>query len=199
MTQVKLTKSATALLSEILEATAINGNGFVVLGATATKSLQDAAFIEVNEGMTNDKGEVAARITDAGRAALAGGSAATSTPVKEKRVFAIEDDVPLVEKVRAPVGEQYPFSDLAIGQSFFVADSEVASGNAFKTLNSTVSTANKRYAVPTGEMRQHRRNASKEVPVMKQERQFELRHFVRNEGTADEQKGARVYRVAVEA
>lgn len=197
MSQVKLTKSATALLSEILTATNDNGNGFVVLNAAATKALQDSGLIEVNEGVTNDKGEVGARITDAGRAQLE--TAPKTEPAKVKRSFAIESDIPLVEKARAPVGEQYPFSELQVGQSFFVADADVSSGNAFKTLNSTVSTANKRYAVDTGEVRPHRRNASKTVPVLKQERQFELRHFVQFEGTENEQKGARVYRVPVEA
>lgn len=52
----------------------------------------------------------------------------------------------------APV--KYPFDTLEIGQFFFVPNSEVAKGDAFKTLGSAVGSANQRYSEGTGEFEQ---------------------------------------------
>lgn len=208
-----LTKSALAMLVAIGVASSSEaGCDFVVLKAPATVSLLEGVgtgpLIEVNEAMSNEKGEVAARITDAGRALVAGGADASGTaegegalnaapaaaaPVAVKKTFVIETDVPLVEKTRQPPAEQYPFDALPVGGSFFVANDDVKSGNAYKTLNSTVNTANERYSKGTGKFRPHLRNPAKEVEIKIAERKFELRHFVQADGT----KGARVYRVEV--
>lgn len=211
---MSLTKSALALLASIASATDATGNGWVVLKAPATVGLlspaDGVALIEVNEAMTNDQKEVAARVTDAGRAALAGPATAETgvadagkevapaAPKAVKKTFAIESDIPLVEKTRQPPAEQYPFDALQVGQSFFVADSDVKSGNAYKTLNSTVNTANDRYSKETGETRPHLRNPARQVAVKIAERKFELRHFVNTDEEGNEVKGARVYRVALD-
>lgn len=216
---MSLNKSQLSLLSEVLTATNSAGNGWVVANAPATKALIDAGYIEVNHEMLQGN-EVAARVTEAGRQYAAtgqesgnsadagqasdgfggGASAGSSAPASkpERKSFAIET-VPLVERTRQPTTEQYPFAALEVGQSFFVADSDVKSRNAFKTLNSTVTTANNRYSVETGETRPHRRDASKTVAVRKQERKFELRHFTNKDEAGNDVKGARVYRVEVPA
>jgi hypothetical protein len=205
-----LTKSAIALLATIAAASDTEaGCGWVVLSAPATKSLIEGAYIEVNEAMTNDQKETAARVTEAGRAMVAAststvegagvaeGGAAVAPAAKPaaRKTFAIESDIPLVEKTRQPPAEQYPFAELEIGQSFFVANDDVKSNNAVKTLGSTVNTANDRYSEGTGQYRPHLRNPAKQVEIKRQLRQFELRAFTLADGT----KGARVYRVEVAA
>jgi hypothetical protein len=94
----------------------------------------------------------------------------------------------------------YPFDQLEVGQSFFVADSDkpitakdgTVTHDAFKGLSSTISGANARYAVETGEkvIATKGRNAGKEVAVVKQERKFEQRRVTEN-GVG----GTRVWRV----
>lgn len=46
---------------------------------------------------------------------------------------------------------KYPFDTMEAGQFFFVADSAVSSGDAHKTMNSAVGSANQRYSVDTAE------------------------------------------------
>lgn len=206
---MKLTKSSISLLSEIITATDSDGSGFVVMTAPATKQLIDAGFIETNAEITNERGETAARVSEKGRhyattgegletgnAGEGNSTSGDTAPAPRRRSFAIDDNVPLVEKVRAPVAEMYPFGKLEIGQSFFVADDEVKGGSAYKTLSSTVTTANKKYSEETGEFRQHRRDHAKQVAVVRQLRQFELRYFTA-EIDGVEVPGARVYRVQV--
>lgn len=204
-----VSKAALGLLAAVIAATDANGNGFVAAQYAAPKELIAAGLIEVNSEIKNEAGEIAARVTDAGRKFAADGvlpedgtvtDGSTTTGTSEAkpatRTYSIDDNVPLPEKERRTVqrNEQYPFSQLAVGQSFFVADSEVKSGNAAKSLASTVSTANQRYSVETGEMRPHKRNPEKQVPVRRQERKFEIREM-ENNGV----KGARIFRVEVTA
>lgn len=202
-----LNKSAVALLAEIFAATDAAGNGWVVLSAPATKALIEGGYIEVKEDLTNENGEVAARVTDAGRAYAANGQASSdsaslesgsTTEVADAKPrktgsFVIEDDVPMPPRSRAVGATLYPFEDLEVGKSFFVADTDVASGDAFKSLASTITTANGKYAeVVPGEFRPHKRDASKQVPVTRQTRKFEQRRMDK-----DGVKGTRVFRVEV--
>jgi len=212
---VTLNKSAIQLLALILTATDTSGNGFVVPGAPATKALIEAGFIEVNDSIKGGEGgnEVAARITDAGReyaksgpqdeAGLSGevitgngagdtGAAGNVATPRKRPTFEIEA-VPMVAPTRATAPALYPFDELEVGQSFFLADKDTKAGNAYKTLGTSVNGANKRHSEPTGEKRPHRRDASKMVDVVRPLRKFELRHFTQADGTT----GARVYRVEV--
>lgn len=86
----------------------------------------------------------------------------------------------------------YPFADLEVGGSFFVANTDVSKGDAVKTLGSTVSSANARYAEETGEMKKGKRAKKDEngevvldaegkrvmetvdVPVLKYNRRFRI-------------------------
>lgn len=201
---VTLNKAAAGLLAEIVAATASVGNGFVVLNAPATKSLLDAQLIEVNEGVKNDAGEVGARATEAGKAYTptaadagqeqgAAGSAPAPAAKPAKRTFSIDTGVTLPPKEKVSTrAERYPFSQLPIGGSFFVADADVTSGNAYSTLSSTVATYNLKFSEETGDFRAHRRDANKQVPVRKPLRHFELRKMDDN-GVP----GARVFRTEV--
>lgn len=193
----KLTTASITLLAGIIAATDASGHGYVAASYPAGKALIEAGYIDVNAEITNDAGEVAARVTDAGRAYAKTGESAPATPAPktERKSFAIETAIPLPPKTRAPVSSAYPFEALVVGGSFFVADADVKSGDAFKSLQSTVNGANSRHAVETGEFRPNRKNPEKQVAVTKQVRQFELRRWTQEDGT----KGARVFEVAVDA
>lgn len=77
--------------------------------------------------------------------------------------------------------EKYPFSKLGVDENncFFVPDSESASGDAKKTLQSAVSAAHIRFSVkdPSGAMRtvEKGKDAGKEVPVMNKTKTFVVR------------------------
>ena len=81
---------------------------------------------------------------------------------------------------------KYPFDELNVfpadGNSFFVADSEAASKDAKKTMQSAVSAAHEKYAVvdPSGAMRTIERgeNKGKEVPATVRTRTFIVRAHV---------------------
>lgn len=49
---------------------------------------------------------------------------------------------------------KYPFDGLEVGQFFFIADSAVEKGDAFKTLSSAVGSANQRYMEETGAVKE---------------------------------------------
>ncbi len=93
--------------------------------------------------------------------------------------------------------EKYPFSDLGVEENncFFVADADVASGDAKKTLQSAVSAAHIRFSVKdsSGAMRtvEKGKDAGKEVPVMVKTKSFIVRADV-HEGVS----GAWVIRTA---
>lgn len=201
---IKLTNAAVTLLAAIINATDANGEnsgcGYVAASYPAGKSLIENGLIEVNESVTNPQaaGEFGARPTAAGREYAKTGAVAgdTSTEApKTKPSFEIETGIALPGKTRAPIQQLYPFDKLVVGGSFFVSDASVKSGDAFKSLQSTVASTNSRHAVETGEFRPNRKNPEKQVAVTKQVRQFELRRWTQEDGT----KGARVFEVAVDA
>lgn len=112
---------------------------------------------------------------------------------KSKPNVSISKGVPIPGRTRAPSAAKYPFDSLEIGDSFFIADDEVANGDAYKTMASTISGTNARYSEDTGKTRPNRKDASKTVAVRKQLRQFEHRRWTENGVT-----GARVWRVEVD-
>jgi hypothetical protein len=154
----KLTKANINLLSAIVNAFN-TGAVYFVTQAEATPLLQnDPALIEVNPSMLdpNDNTKAAARPTDAGRelAAKKGKSAVTNTETPAATpAFEIITGAALPPSKRGGRGgapTQYPFDKMEVGQSFFVPVSE-KHPDPVKTLGSTVSSANHRYAEPTGE------------------------------------------------
>lgn len=136
------------LLQTINQASVAGGTYFV--SQADGKPLADAGLIEVNTTMLDAAGNAAARLTDAGRAMISGGGEAAA---EVKSPFEVITGAVLPEAKRgnrAGAPTQYPFDQLAVGQSFFVPVSEKHS-DPVKTLGSTVSSANQRYAEPTGE------------------------------------------------
>lgn len=111
-------------------------------------------------------------------------------------MFEIESGIEMPSVTRTFNGEEkYPFSKLEVGQSFFVADADVASGDARKTMFSAVSSAHDRFSKedPSGAMRTITRgeNKGQQVPALIRERTFSVRAM-----TKDGVPGARVFRNA---
>ena len=176
----------------------VNQAEALACGLTANPPL-----IEVNMGASNpeDASRVAVRLSEAGAAYLT----AKANPVNEpaKTVTGPSQFVVISGAVLPPskrgtglrgggAPKIYPFDDLEVGQSFFVPVSE-KHPDPVKTLGSTVSSANMRFAIETGEMKTVERSKrgkgnkleldangnkiieKKEVPVYKFTRKFEIR------------------------
>lgn len=167
--------------------------------------LVEAGLVEINPAMTNKAGEVATRATQKGIESLdnsnGSGENATSEATSETRrnaetekvktMFQIEDGVPVPAiSGRGRGGTTYPFEQLAVGQSFFVPNTE-DKPNAAKSLASTVSSATARYAVPAEDGSTKTNKKGEVVPVMVETRKFVVRSVEEN-GV----KGARVWRTA---
>ena len=117
--------------------------------------------------------------------------AETGKTEKVKTMLQIEDNVPVPAiSGRGRGGNMYPFGQLAVGQSFFVPNSE-DKPNAAKSLASTVSSATARYAVPAEDGSTKTNKKGEVVPVMVETRKFVVRSVEEN-GV----KGARVWRTA---
>lgn len=148
------------LLASVAMATIAGGVLYIPATPDAT-ALVGAGLIEVNASMLNDKQEAAARATEAGIAkhneANAGAGTAGAAPaVAAKPKFEIETIAMPVAK-RNPGGAQnlYPFDDLpapgADGKvSAFFVPVTAERPEPWKSLASTVSSAQKRYATKTG-------------------------------------------------
>lgn len=180
----KLNKSQKTLLAEIVEATKGEA-GFKFISELDAEYLRDAGLIEINSDMHDEAGNVAARAIQL----------ETTTPTKAASVskFEIETGIEMPAKTtRSGAGRTsvYPFDDLEIGQSFFVPNEE--GKDAYKSMSSTVSSANARYTeeVP-GETRTNRKGVT--VPATRQ-----LRQFTHARSTKDGVEGTRVFRVPVD-
>lgn len=182
----------------LAEIVAAGANG-IYTSPEVHSSLLEAGLVEINPAMTNEAGEIATRATQKGIESLDTGNgngdnahaeatsetAATGKTEKVKTMFQIEDNVPVPAiSGRGRGGETYPFEQLAVGQSFFVANSE-SKPNAAKSLASTVSSATARYAVPSADGATKINKKGETVPVMVETRKFIVRSV---EG------GARVWR-----
>ena len=184
----------------LAEIVAAGANG-IYTSPEVHSSLLEAGLVEINPAMTNEAGEIATRATQKGIESLDTGNgngngdnahteatsetAVTGETEKVKTMFQIEDNVPVPAiSGRGRGGETYPFEQLAVGQSFFVANSE-DKPNAAKSLASTVSSATARYAVASEDGATKTNKNGETVPVMVETRKFIVRSV---EG------GARVWR-----
>lgn len=188
----------------LAEIVAAGANGIYTSPEVHTP-LVEQGLVEINPAMVNEAGEIATRATQAGIESLDSGAivvdnatseansetAETGKTEKVKTMFRIEDNVPVPAiSGRGRGGNVYPFEVLAVGQSFFVANSE-SKPNAAKSLASTVSSATARYAVPAEDGSTKTNKKGETVPVMVETRKFVVRS-VEEDGV----KGARVWRTA---
>ena len=188
----------------LAEIVAAGANGIYTSPEVHTPLLE-AGLVEINSAMTDENGFIATRATQAGIEALDNGetignnatseatseTAATGKTEKVKTMFKIEDSIPVPTiSGRGRGGNVYPFDQLEVGQSFFVANSE-DKPNAAKSLASTVSSATARYAVASEDGATKTNKKGETVPVMVETRKFFVRSVEEN-GV----KGARVWRTA---
>ena len=172
--------------------------------ALAVGLTHNPPLIEVNMGAPNpvDMSRVAVRLTEAGEVYLSGASQVNGLikeVVASNGGFALMTGVALPPSKRgtglrggAGAPKKYPFDDMEVGHTFFVPVS-VTHPDPVKTLGSTVSSANMRFAEDTGETKVVERSKrgpgnkleldasgnkiieKKEVPVYKFTRKFEIR------------------------
>ena len=196
--------AATVAVIGLAEIVAAGANGMLV-SESVYAPLVEAGLVEINPGMTDENGNVATRATQKGIESLdsaatvadnatseaTSATAATGETQKVKTMFKIEDSIPVPTiSGRGRGGNVYPFDQLEVGQSFFVANSE-DKPNAAKSLASTVSSATARYAVASEDGATKTNKKGEVVPVMVETRKFVVRS-VEEDGV----KGARVWRTA---
>ena len=199
--------AATVAVIGLDEIVAAGTNGIYV-PESVFAPLIEAGLVEINTAMTNEAGEVATRATqkgidslqpngdntsEASEASANSETAATETgkTQKVKTMFKIENNIPVPAiSGRGSGGNVYPFEVMAVGQSFFVPNSE-SKPNAAKSLASTVCSATARYAVPAEDGSTKTNKKGEVVPVMVETRKFVVRS-VEEDGV----KGARVWRTA---
>lgn len=196
--------AATVAVIGLAEIVAAGANGMFV-PESVYAPLVEAGLVEINPGMTDENGNVATRATQKGVESLdsaatvadnatseaTSATAATGETQKVKTMFKIEDSIPVPTiSGRGRGGNVYPFDQLEVGQSFFVANSE-DKPNAAKSLASTVSSATARYAVASEDGATKTNKKGEVVPVMVETRKFVVRSVEEN-GV----KGARVWRTA---
>jgi len=180
-----------ALLDTIVSDTK-GPNGYSLVHPDDVKELVEAGHIEVNHAIKDASGKIAARATPA---LLASAGAAPVTAV----VFELESGIPLPPAQKGGRREeQYPFSKMEVGQSFFVPVTEKYP-KPWETFGSTVSSATRRFANPHAtETRKNRKGDM--VPVLVATKKFTLRQVTKGQkyanGFEEKADGARVYRIA---
>lgn len=152
-----------------------------------------AGTVEINPSMVDENGAVATRATQKGIDEVTAAPTETKSASAVKSAYAIDNDIAMpTASGRGRTSNTYPFDNLEVGQSFFVANSE-DKPNAAKSLASTVSSATARYAeeIP-GETKTNRKGET--VPAVRETRKFMVRAV--DETAAGRGKGARVWRTA---
>jgi hypothetical protein len=162
MSKKPTTQINKTLLKAIAAATASDNNYFVTQEEGKPLLGHNPPLIRVNFDIMQGE-KAASRITDAGIAMIGGNSQASAAPAAAASgsAFTIMTGVELPASRRG-VGlhggapKKYPFEQMEVGNTFFVPVSE-DTPNPLKTLGSTVSSANMRYAEETGEKREKTR------------------------------------------
>lgn len=154
-------------------------------------------LIEVDTSDVDENGAAKAVLTQKGIDGMPAPKSTTTAAAPATSSFALIDNVELPESKRgfgrAAGASKYPFADMDVGKSFFVANAEVEGGDALKKLTSTVSNMNNKYRTDTGATESKTRTKRGEgnkavldeagkkvketvtVPVYKQDRKFTIR------------------------
>lgn len=182
----KVTKT---LLKSIVDGTR-SATGYTMVDEKHVEELVKAGHAEVNTEIKKD-GQVAAR---ASQTLLA------QYPVEmpAKQAFQIDNGlVPPAAKRTGLKEEIYPFSQLQVGQSFFIPATE-ANKNPATTFASTVSSATRRFAEKHATQTRVNRKGET-VPVLVPSRKFTIRAVKAGQkydnGFVEKQDGARVFRI----
>lgn len=182
--------------------------------AAVGKPLVEQGLIEVNQDDVNGNVDPArARLTQKAIDGMPAKDKAVATAVATPAAtITLLSGIVLPERKRGfgrtAQPSIWPFATMEVGQSFFVGNSSVKDGDAFKKMSSNVSNANNKYRTATGESRSVTRkkkggNGEMEtvtLPKYKQDRKFVIHAVTKDqklgEWTALED-GAIVARIAV--
>jgi hypothetical protein len=129
-------------MSRVADATRAGGHLYLTDDDAAP--LVTAGLAEVNPDIYDDAGNKAVRATEAGLQAMPASEAAAPSTVSVK----IRTGIVVPARTRAGRGreEKYPFSTLKVGDGFHIPVTADMS-QPWKTLQSTISSANARFAV----------------------------------------------------
>lgn len=170
-----LTKKQQSAFASLQSAIAAAAAGFIYAQKSDVDVFVSAGLVEVNETMTDEHGAVAVRLVQSTETATP--AEAVAAPVVAAPKFAIASGIEIPKVVRqhgSGAGRQamYPFESMELNQSFFVA-ATAEKPNPAKSLASTVTSANSRFAVEIEGTRINRKGRT--VPNTKQEREFTIR------------------------
>lgn len=191
-----------ALLNSIVADTK-GEQGYSLVHPDDVKALVDAGHIEVNPSIKDASGKIAARATTTLLTSHSTNEATASVPGAETiattATYELEVGIPLsIAKRGGKKDEQYPFSKMEIGQSFFVA-ATAAYPKPWETFASTVSSATRRFSTASAtETKPNRKGV--QVPVLTATRKFTLRQVTKgqtypNSAFVEKDDGARVFRI----
>lgn len=147
------------LLRAIANATA--ANSVVYVSQADGMPLVQEKYITVDPSVRdpNDATKIASHITEAGVNYLNQNAGHTQQKAIAASTFTVESGGFELPKIKRGFGKgggggaptKYPFETMQVNDHFFVANTEVSKGNAYKTMGSAVGSANQRFAVGTGE------------------------------------------------
>lgn len=168
-----LSKTNRTLLATIVTAMSNAAAPYSMQTAKSVKTLVDAGLVEQNPDITEGD-KIATRATDAGMTANSEPATDAASTTTAAPAFATGSgfDFASISKTTRKRGSRYDFDGLAVGGYIFVPNSDDMP-NAAKSLASTVTTANARYAeeIP-GETKTNRKGET--VPATKPTRFFEV-------------------------
>lgn len=168
---------------EVLEAVSKAPAGFEYIKPKFYAKIVEQGLLEVNATMVDENGAHACRLTTKGQEYMISINGSTGTPAtteKESKMSFVIETAPIPTIKRAGGAgrpSKYPFEQLEVGQMFFVPASEKQPDPA-KSLGSVVTSANRRFATETGEMKTNRKGES--VPKLVYGRKFVVRPYTRD-------------------
>jgi hypothetical protein len=168
--------------------------GFAMIPQDCAAELLKDGLVEVNPEAVDANGNIAARALNT---AIEVHPEILVKETKQHRTFDIATGIVPAAIVRPPLPareELYPFSKLEVGQSFYLA-------GEMKKYISTVTAANRRFAVPDVEGKMKTNRKGEIVPVLVPTRKFVLRGVTAGqtyEGSTfvEPAYGTRIFRIA---
>lgn len=195
----KLTKASLSLLAAICAAQIANTVFYA--SDNDLKQLKDAGKVDIHPTAT-DPANPANHAVRATAEALAEYQASQSTPASNTTTvaptaFKLVSGVPIpsVKRRGGKGAAVYPFEQMEVGQSFFIA-ATAEKPNPAKSLTSTTASATRRFATPNGEREIERKGVKKMVKAYTPTKVFEVRAIEDGTPWGATGKGAAVYRTA---
>lgn len=144
-------QKANRILQEVIKMT-LEGS-YLFTSEAVHSILVKKGFVEVNSEISNDAGELATRATELGLAEAKPEEKEKVKVMPDATKFEVstvpEDFVLPVSNRGGTRAPKYPFADMEVNQSFFVANTAVKGENALKTMTGACSKANKLFGTPS--------------------------------------------------